>query len=361
MTTLPPVPPVPPVHPGSPGPPAAAGINPDAQRDYLHGKVLLKARRYEDAAAAFKRAIARQGLYPDACRGVAVSSHALGDASQTVAYLIKAAGQLIRMQRLESAARLFRSIRTVYPAAPNLFSLAARAAARARHWETARELFAHAAAFSPHEPELVLGQAEALTAMGRVDEALELVESMLFQGWCLHAAEALYQRITGEAWRETPGALPAPPVQAAPSPPRTLVVVDDEPHIRMLMEETLEPLEDEGVCIFFAKDGREGLDTIRRERPGLVFLDVMMPHLNGYQVCEHVKADPALCGACIVMLSAKGQEVDRIRGEAAGADVYMTKPFSPREVLASARRLLGLTGTAGAVEPADTGDKDLDS
>ncbi|AGW13925.1 putative response regulator receiver protein [Megalodesulfovibrio gigas DSM 1382 = ATCC 19364] len=147
----------------------------------------------------------------------------------------------------------------------------------------------------------------------------------------------------------------APPVSSpvpAPAPPaphslsRSLVVVDDEPHIRMLMEEALEELEDDDVRMLFARDGQEGLELIRRERPRLVFLDVMMPRMNGYQVCERVKGDPDLRGVCIVMLSAKGQEVDRIKGEAVGADLYMTKPFSPMELLATARRLLGLARAA---------------
>jgi two-component system, OmpR family, alkaline phosphatase synthesis response regulator PhoP len=122
----------------------------------------------------------------------------------------------------------------------------------------------------------------------------------------------------------------------------SLLIVDDEPHIRMLLEQTLEDLEDEGVTLLVASDGREALDTIRREVPTVVFLDVMMPTLNGFDVCAAVKRDPALAGVTIVLLTAKGQEVDRRKGSDAGADLYMTKPFDPDELHATAERLLGL-------------------
>src|SRR5256885_13551290 len=75
-------------------------------------------------------------------------------------------------------------------------------------------------------------------------------------------------------------------------------------------------------------------------RSPLVFLDIMMPNMNGYEVCEQVKADPALAGTYVIMLSAKGQQIDRERGLLGGADEYMTKPFSPREVAQRVRAIL---------------------
>ncbi len=93
-----------------------------------------------------------------------------------------------------------------------------------------------------------------------------------------------------------------------------IVIVDDETHIRVLLEETLEELEDEGVEIYLAGNGEQALEVIRRHYPRLVFLDVMMPILNGYDVCEQVRADPALQGIEIIMLTAKGQDLDRQRG-----------------------------------------------
>lgn len=120
-----------------------------------------------------------------------------------------------------------------------------------------------------------------------------------------------------------------------------IVIVDDEAHIRILLEETLEELEDEGIEIHLASNGEQALEVIRRYYPRLVFLDVMMPILNGYAVCEQIRADPALQGIEIIMLTAKGQELDRQRGLSAGANDYITKPFDPDAVLARARAVFG--------------------
>ncbi len=123
-----------------------------------------------------------------------------------------------------------------------------------------------------------------------------------------------------------------------------VLIVDDEAHIRSLLEQTLEDLEDDhGVEIISASDGQEGLDQIRSEVPRLVFLDIMMPKMNGYEVCRKVKSDPAFAGTSIILLTAKGQEVDRKEGLEAGALRYMTKPFDPDEILAVAKEVLGLT------------------
>jgi two-component system, OmpR family, alkaline phosphatase synthesis response regulator PhoP len=122
----------------------------------------------------------------------------------------------------------------------------------------------------------------------------------------------------------------------------TILVVDDEVHIRMLLEQTLEELEDEhGVEILSAADGERGLALIRERKPGLVFLDIMMPKKNGYDVCAEVSADPALSGVKIVLLTAKGQELDRKAGLESGAMMYMTKPFDPDEIVGVARKILG--------------------
>lgn len=121
-----------------------------------------------------------------------------------------------------------------------------------------------------------------------------------------------------------------------------LLIADDEPHIRMLLEQTLEDLEDDGVTLLVAADGEQALAMIRAELPDVVFLDVMMPKLNGFDVCHAVRADPALASISVVLLTAKGQETDRQKGQEAGADLYLTKPFDPDELHATARRLLGL-------------------
>jgi two-component system alkaline phosphatase synthesis response regulator PhoP len=121
-----------------------------------------------------------------------------------------------------------------------------------------------------------------------------------------------------------------------------ILIVDDEAHIRMLIEQTLEELEDDGVKFLIAENGEEALTLITKEKPQLVFLDVMMPKMNGMEVCRRVKKELALPGIYIILLTAKGQEVDRLKGQEVGADVYMTKPFDPEMILNKAREVLEL-------------------
>ncbi len=122
---------------------------------------------------------------------------------------------------------------------------------------------------------------------------------------------------------------------------KKLLIVEDELHIRTLLEQALEDLEDEfDVEILTAADGEEGLALIREERPQAVFLDIMMPKMNGYEVCKAVKDDPELKDTIIVLLTAKGQEADRRKGLEIGAYDYMTKPFDPDEVVELAKELL---------------------
>ncbi|MFW5838036.1 MAG: response regulator transcription factor [Desulfovibrionaceae bacterium] len=125
--------------------------------------------------------------------------------------------------------------------------------------------------------------------------------------------------------------------------PGKILMVDDEVHIRLLLEQTLEELEDDfDVELFTAADGEEGLALIKEEIPDLVFLDIMMPKMNGYEVCEKVTKDHRFSGVKIILLTAKGQEVDRKQGMEVGATQYMTKPFDPDEILRVAKNALGL-------------------
>jgi DNA-binding response OmpR family regulator len=121
-----------------------------------------------------------------------------------------------------------------------------------------------------------------------------------------------------------------------------ILIVDDEAHIRMLIGQTLEELEDEGVEFLTAENGEIALDIIQKEKPELVFLDVMMPKMNGMEVCRRVKKELGLNDVFIVLLTAKGQETDRQKGQDVGADVYMTKPFDPEVLLQKAKEVLGL-------------------
>jgi two-component system, OmpR family, alkaline phosphatase synthesis response regulator PhoP len=122
-----------------------------------------------------------------------------------------------------------------------------------------------------------------------------------------------------------------------------ILIVDDEPHIRLLLEQALEELENKGVELLTAENGEQALQAVWQDKPELVFLDVMMPKMNGFEVCRAVKNEPATKGAYVVMLTAKGQEFDRRKGEEVGADVYMTKPFDPDEIVAKAFEVLKMS------------------
>ena len=124
--------------------------------------------------------------------------------------------------------------------------------------------------------------------------------------------------------------------------PKKILIVDDEVHLRSLLHQTLEDLEDEGVELHAATNGEEALAAIEGMHPDLVFLDVMMPKLSGFDVCERAKKTLGLSSVYIVLLTAKGQEFDRQRGVEVGADLYMTKPFDPDALLEKARAVLGI-------------------
>ncbi len=116
-----------------------------------------------------------------------------------------------------------------------------------------------------------------------------------------------------------------------------VLVVDDEPAIR----ETLSfMLEMEGLSVAVAKDGEEALMRVRELRPQVVLLDVMMPKLDGYQVCHAIKSDPATAAVKVVMLTAMGQAADKARALASGADAYVAKPFEEETLLSLLRQLV---------------------
>ncbi len=120
-----------------------------------------------------------------------------------------------------------------------------------------------------------------------------------------------------------------------------VLIIDDEVHVRTLLEQTLEELEQEhGVEIISAASGREALGLIQEEPPSLVFLDIMMPDMDGFELCRRIKAGPGTSGIPVILLTAKGQAADREEGLACGAAEYLTKPFDPDQVLARAKTLL---------------------
>lgn len=121
---------------------------------------------------------------------------------------------------------------------------------------------------------------------------------------------------------------------------KQILIVDDEAFIRVLLKQTLEDLEDMGVDLLVAADGEEGVEIALRRRPDLIFLDVMMPKMNGYEVCKRIKEGDSQ--AYIMLLTAKGQAIDKEKGLAVGANEYVTKPFDPDYILERAAEVLGL-------------------
>ena len=117
----------------------------------------------------------------------------------------------------------------------------------------------------------------------------------------------------------------------------TVLIVDDEQPVVDLVRFTLE---DDHVRVVEARDGIQALDVARAEIPDLIFLDVQMPRLNGFEVCRRLRQEPGFERTKIVMLTAASQEADRAQGQAAGADEYLTKPFSPLKLLSLVQALL---------------------
>ncbi len=116
-----------------------------------------------------------------------------------------------------------------------------------------------------------------------------------------------------------------------------ILVADDEPNIVISLEYLLKR---EGYTVLIARDGQEALESIAREQPDLVLLDVMMPKKTGFEVCQEVRASDAASAIKILMLTAKGRDTDVAKGLALGADAYITKPFSTRELVQKVAELL---------------------
>lgn len=116
-----------------------------------------------------------------------------------------------------------------------------------------------------------------------------------------------------------------------------ILIADDEPNILISLEFLMKR---EGFDVRIARDGIEALDAITGQRPDLVLLDVMMPGKTGFEVCQEVRAQDALKDVRILMLTAKGRDTDIAKGLALGADAYMTKPFSTRELVQKVRAML---------------------
>ncbi len=119
---------------------------------------------------------------------------------------------------------------------------------------------------------------------------------------------------------------------------KTVLIADDEPNIVISLEFLLKQA---GYRVVVAHDGEEALEAIRRETPDLVLLDVMLPRLSGFDVCQKIRETPDWQDMRVLMLTAKGREVEVSKGLALGADAYITKPFSTQELLAEIASYLG--------------------
>lgn len=122
--------------------------------------------------------------------------------------------------------------------------------------------------------------------------------------------------------------------------PKSVLIVDDERNIVISLTYLMEK---SGYDVMVARDGEEALDIARSRRPDLILLDVMIPKVDGYNVCQEIRADPDLSGTKIIMLTAKGRDVEMEKGLALGADVYLTKPFSNSQLAQAVRDLLELS------------------
>jgi len=118
---------------------------------------------------------------------------------------------------------------------------------------------------------------------------------------------------------------------------KKILIADDNENIRDALTYLLE---DEGYELLLAKDGADTLRKVRERKPDILFLDIMMPEINGYDVCRTSKNDPDLKSIYVIMLTAKGQVAEQERGKEVGADEYIVKPFSPMEILARVKSLL---------------------
>ena len=117
-----------------------------------------------------------------------------------------------------------------------------------------------------------------------------------------------------------------------------ILIADDEPNILISLEYLMKRA---GYEVHVARDGQEALDALRALKPALVLLDVMMPRKTGFEVCQELRADESIKDIRVLMLTAKGRDTDIAKGLGVGADAYMTKPFSTRDLVLKVQEMLG--------------------
>lgn len=119
--------------------------------------------------------------------------------------------------------------------------------------------------------------------------------------------------------------------------PKEILIVDDEPSIVVPIQFLMEQ---QGYSVLVAENGEDALDVIYKYKPDLILLDIMLPRIDGYEVCEIVRLNPEYRGTKIIFLTAKGREVEIAKGLSLGADAYIVKPFSNTELVAKVKELL---------------------
>ena len=122
--------------------------------------------------------------------------------------------------------------------------------------------------------------------------------------------------------------------------PKEILIVDDEPSIVVPIQFLMEQ---QGYNVLVAENGEDALDIIYKYTPDLILLDIMLPRIDGYEVCEIVRLDPRYRDIKIIFITAKGREVEIAKGLALGADAYITKPFSNTELVSKVKELLAIT------------------
>jgi DNA-binding response OmpR family regulator len=116
-----------------------------------------------------------------------------------------------------------------------------------------------------------------------------------------------------------------------------ILIVDDEPYIQRSLSFVLRK---EGFEVEIASNGEEGIKKAKELKPKIIFLDIIMPKLNGFDTCKRIKSDREMADSYVIILTAKGQEVDKEKGLEAGANAYLTKPFSPKEIVSKVKEVL---------------------
>jgi len=121
---------------------------------------------------------------------------------------------------------------------------------------------------------------------------------------------------------------------------KKILIVDDEENMRILLQETLEEFEDKGVVVLVAENGNDAIESVLAEKPNLVILDVMMPGVDGFDVCNTIKNELGMKDIYVLMLSADGQEFNKQKSIDVGTDGFMTKPFDPDEIAEKVAQIL---------------------